>query len=112
MSLGYRPPALITASEAALRARGVPEVSPAGQRTGDQQGYGAPSRAVVLLEVLVVWSFVYPALRRLLELMVLCWRSADAKSSRSWSSATSWQSCAASTHALSSSPKTARCLLP
>jgi putative transposase len=31
------------------------------------------------LEVLVVWSFVYLALRRLLELMVLCWRSADAK---------------------------------
>jgi hypothetical protein len=31
------------------------------------------------LEVLVVWSFVYLALRRVLELMVLCWRSADAK---------------------------------
>jgi hypothetical protein len=31
------------------------------------------------LEVLVVWSFVYLALRRLLELMVLCWRSTDAK---------------------------------
>jgi putative transposase len=31
------------------------------------------------LEVLVVWSFVDPALRRLLELMVLCWRSTDAK---------------------------------
>jgi methylphosphotriester-DNA--protein-cysteine methyltransferase len=28
--------------------RGVPEVSPAGQRTCDQQGYGAPSRAVFL----------------------------------------------------------------
>jgi putative transposase len=27
----------------------------------------------------VVWSFVYLALRRVLELMVLCWRSADAK---------------------------------
>jgi hypothetical protein len=27
------------------------------------------------LEVLVVWSFVYLALRRILELMVLCWRS-------------------------------------
>jgi putative transposase len=27
----------------------------------------------------VVWSFVYLALRRILELMVLCWRSADAK---------------------------------
>jgi putative transposase len=31
------------------------------------------------LEVLVVWSFVYLALRRVLGLMVLCWRSADAK---------------------------------
>jgi putative transposase len=31
------------------------------------------------LEVLVVWSFVYLALRRVLELMVLCWQSADAK---------------------------------
>jgi putative transposase len=31
------------------------------------------------LEVLVVWSFVYLALRRILALMVLCWRSADAK---------------------------------
>jgi putative transposase len=27
----------------------------------------------------VVWSFLYLALRRVLELMVLCWRSADAK---------------------------------
>jgi putative transposase len=31
------------------------------------------------LEVLVVWSFVYLALRRVLELLVLCWRSAEAK---------------------------------
>jgi putative transposase len=31
------------------------------------------------LEVLVVWSFVYLALHRLLELMVLGWRSTDAK---------------------------------
>jgi putative transposase len=31
------------------------------------------------LEVLVVWSFVYLALHRVLELMVLCWRSAGAK---------------------------------
>jgi putative transposase len=31
------------------------------------------------LEVLVVWSFVYLALRRVLELMVLYWRLADAK---------------------------------
>jgi putative transposase len=31
------------------------------------------------LEVLVGWSFVYLALCRLCELLVLCWRSADAK---------------------------------
>jgi putative transposase len=31
------------------------------------------------LEVLVFWSFAYLALRRMLELMMLCWRSADAK---------------------------------
>jgi putative transposase len=31
------------------------------------------------LEVLVVWSFVYLALGRVLELLVLCCRSADAK---------------------------------
>jgi putative transposase len=59
--------------------RGVPEVSPAARRTCDQQGYGASSRAVVLLEVWMVWSFVYLALGRLLELIVLCWRSTDAK---------------------------------
>jgi hypothetical protein len=35
-------------------------------------------RAAVALEVLVVWAFVYLALRRLPELLVLCWRSADA----------------------------------
>jgi hypothetical protein len=29
--------------------------------------------------VLAVWSFVYLALRRVLELLVLCWQSADAK---------------------------------
>jgi putative transposase len=31
------------------------------------------------LEVRVVWSFVYLALRRVLALLVLCWQSADAK---------------------------------
>jgi hypothetical protein len=36
-------------------------------------------RAAVLLEVLVVWSFLYLALRRLAELVVLCWRSAGVK---------------------------------
>jgi hypothetical protein len=50
------------------------------QSSGDVvAGYGAPSCAAVWLEVLVVWSFVYLALRRVLELMVLCWQSADAK---------------------------------
>lgn len=34
---------------------------------------------VVSLEVLMVWSFVYLALHRVLELMVPCWRSTDAK---------------------------------
>ena len=58
----------------------------------------------------MVWSFVYLALRRVLELLVLCWRSTDAKRSRSWSSATSWPSFAASTHTLGSSPMTAPCL--
>jgi hypothetical protein len=40
-------------------------------------GLGAPSRAVVSLAVRMVWSFVYPALRRVLELMVLAggWRT-------------------------------------
>ena len=33
----------------------------------------------VRLEVLVVWSFVYLALRRLAELIMLCWRSEDTK---------------------------------
>jgi hypothetical protein len=41
-------------------------------------GSGAPSRAAVPVEVLVVWSFVYLALRRVLALMVLRWRSAAA----------------------------------
>ena len=35
--------------------------------------------AAVPLEVLVVWSFVYLALRRVLDLMVLYWRSTDAR---------------------------------
>ena len=61
-------------------ARGVPEVG----RGGDQQlpldeGLRcavacSPSSA----EVCVVWSFVYLALRRSLELILLCCRSADA----------------------------------
>jgi putative transposase len=57
----------------------VPEVSPAGQRRCDRQGDGAPSRAVILLELRIVWSFVSLGAARVLELMVLCWRSTDAK---------------------------------
>jgi hypothetical protein len=41
-------------------------------------GSGAPSRAAVPLEVLVLWSFVYLSLRRVLALMVRCWRTAAA----------------------------------
>ena len=59
-----------------VRLVGCQKSVPRVQRRCDQQGYGAPSRAVVLLEVGMVWSFVYLALRRLLELMVLCWRDA------------------------------------
>jgi hypothetical protein len=47
--------------------------------TCGRTSYGAPSCAALSLEVLVVWSFVYLALRGVLELMVLCWRSTDAK---------------------------------
>jgi putative transposase len=35
-------------------------------------------RVLSSLEVRMVWLFIYLALRRLLELMVLCWRSTDA----------------------------------
>jgi hypothetical protein len=58
----------------------MPEVKFLGFSEGVTAGYGARLRAVVPLEVLVVWSLVYLAVRRVLELMVLCWRSAtDAK---------------------------------
>jgi hypothetical protein len=43
----------------------------------------------VSVEVGVVWSFVYVALRRVLELVLRCFRSAEAKGSRSWCYATS-----------------------
>ena len=59
-------------------ARGVPEVSPAGQRTCDQRAM-VRRRVLLSFGVRMVWSFVYLALRRLLELLVLCWRSTDAK---------------------------------
>ena len=60
----------------------------------------------------MVWSFVYLALCRLCELMVLCWRSADAKEVEILVLRHQLKSCAASTHGLGSSPKTARCLPP
>jgi hypothetical protein len=90
-------------------ARGLPEVGSTWEQRGCGRRLRAPLRAAVLLEVLVVWSFVYLALRRLGELILLCWHSADAKKLRSWFSATNWQFCAASTHSLGSSPKTAPC---
>jgi hypothetical protein len=51
---------------------------PGVRRRCDSRAHGSPSRAVVPLAVRMVWSLVYLALRRVLELMVLCWRSADA----------------------------------
>lgn len=60
----------------------------------------------------MVWSFVYLALRRVPELMVLAGGRWTPGRWRSWSSVTSWPSCAASTHAPGSSPKTARGLRP
>jgi hypothetical protein len=76
---------------------------------------GLISRAMVRRRVLssfgvrMVWSFVYLALRRLLELMVLCWRSTDGKEVEILVLRHQRQSCAASTHGLGSSPKTSRC---
>jgi putative transposase len=43
------------------------------------QGYDAFSLALLRLEVSVVWSFVYLALRRILELVMLCCQQAEAK---------------------------------
>ena len=50
----------------------------------------------------MVWSFVYLALRRVPELMVLAGGRWTPGRWRSWSSVTSWPSCAASTHGLGS----------
>jgi hypothetical protein len=59
----------------------------------------------------VVWSFVYLALRRSLELVLLCFRSAEAKEiSRSWSYATSSRCYAASIHGPACTRRTGRCL--
>jgi hypothetical protein len=62
------------------------------------------------LEVLVVWSFVYLALCRLCELMVLCWRSADAKEVEIL--VLRHQLAILRPHGLGSSPGTVRCLPP
>jgi hypothetical protein len=43
------------------------------------EGYDASSLLVFRCEVSVVWSFVYLALGRVLELVMLCCRSAEAK---------------------------------
>jgi hypothetical protein len=61
--------------------RGVPEVG----RGGDQRGPACRrlgclvAAPLSLAEVCVVWSFGYLALRRSLELVLLCFRSAQAK---------------------------------
>jgi len=64
------------------------------------------------LEVLVVWSFVYLALCRLCELMVLCWRSADAKEVEILVLRHQLAILRCSTHGLGSSPGTVPCLPP
>jgi hypothetical protein len=56
-----------------------------------------------------VWSFVYLALRHAFELILLGFRSAKARRSRSWYYATSWWCCAASIHGPACSPPTVRC---
>jgi hypothetical protein len=60
-------------------ARGVPEVGFPSEQQGRGRRLWCATGAAVPLEVLVVWSFVYLALRRVLDLMVLYWRSTDAK---------------------------------
>jgi hypothetical protein len=58
----------------------VPEVVGAGdQRSSLVSSYDASSLAPLRCEVLVVWSFVYLALGRVLDLVTLCGRSAEAK---------------------------------
>src|SRR5215211_855291 len=98
----------MTAMSWRLAARGVPEVG----RGGDQQlPLDRGLRCAVacspsLAEVCVVWSFVYLALRRSLELILLCCRSADANELEIWCCARSWRCCAASSHGPACSPPT------
>ena len=63
----------------------------------------------LLCEVLVVWSFVYLALGRVLGLIVLCCRSAQAKDIEIWCYATSSRCCVASIRGHDCNPKIARC---
>jgi hypothetical protein len=58
----------------------------------------------------VVWSFVYLALRRSLELVMLCFRSVHAKEIEILVYATSSRCYAASIHGPACSPPTGRCL--
>jgi hypothetical protein len=44
-----------------------------------RRGYGARSLSLGDGEQVVVWSFVYLALRRMIGLLLLCFRSGDAK---------------------------------
>jgi hypothetical protein len=57
----------------------------------------------------VVWSFIYLALRRSLELILLYSRRQRPRRSRSWCYATSWRCCAASTPGPGCSPPTECC---
>jgi hypothetical protein len=57
----------------------------------------------------VVWSFVYLALRRSLELLLLCFRSADAKEIELLVLRRSLRCCAASILGPACSPVTVRC---
>jgi putative transposase len=62
-------------------ARGVPEVNRGcdQQQSPDDRLRSAVACSLWSVEVSVVWSFVYLALRRSLELILLCSRSAEAK---------------------------------
>jgi hypothetical protein len=63
------------------QARGVPEVDRGRdqQRSPDDRVRSAVVCSFSSVEVSVVWSFVYLALRRSLALIVLCLWSAEAK---------------------------------
>jgi hypothetical protein len=60
-------------------------------------------------EVRVVWSFVYLALGRVLELIMLCCRSAEAKEVEILVCATSLQCCVASIRGHACNPRIVPC---